>query len=228
MTLRKKNKQETKFLSKGEVLKFLANNPELINDNLELFNNMFSLKKNKGNLISFEDIRIKSLINKNNELKNKISEIVKEAKKNKVIQEKLTKFSNEVISYKDINLLIKFIFVFMQEEFPSFDIELRLIKFNGFTDLDKKYLSSGNNLINDIFLEKKPIFVDKNIIKKYSLEKLMNDKNSTIICSLGIEYPIGVIYVKYKNTINEEEYQFDLITSLTKTISYSLEQFIHK
>ena len=31
MTLRKKNKQETKFLSKGEVLKFLANNPELIN-----------------------------------------------------------------------------------------------------------------------------------------------------------------------------------------------------
>ena len=116
----------------------------------------------------------------------------------------------------------------MQEEFPSFDIELRLIKFNGFTDLDKKYLSSGNNLINDIFLEKKPIFVDKNIIKKYSLEKLMNDKNSTIICSLGIEYPIGVIYVKYKNTINEEEYQFDLIASLTKTISYSLEQFIHK
>ena len=49
MTLRKKNKQETKFLSKGEVLKFLANNPELINDNLELFNNMFSLNKNKGN-----------------------------------------------------------------------------------------------------------------------------------------------------------------------------------
>ena len=228
MTLRKKSKKETKFLSKNDVLEFLANNPDLINDNIELFNNMFSLNKNKGNLISFEDIRIKSLINENNILKNKIIEIVKAAKKNKIIQEKLTKFSNEVILYREINLLLKFINDFIQKEFSSFDIELRLIKFNGFTDLDKKYLSSDNNLISDIFLEKKPIFVDEKIIRKYSLKEPIKDKNLTILCSLGVEYPIGVIFVKYKKSSVEEDHQFDLLTSLTETISYSLEQFIHK
>ena len=39
---------------------------------IDLFNQMFSFDKNKGNIISFEDIRIKSLIKENNSLKKKL------------------------------------------------------------------------------------------------------------------------------------------------------------
>ena len=98
MTLRKESKKSKKTLSENEVLEFLAENPNVINKNIDLFNQMFSFDKNKGNLISFEDIRIKSLIKENNSLKKKLEYIVYTAKSNKKIQEKLSKFSNEVVS----------------------------------------------------------------------------------------------------------------------------------
>ena len=95
MTLRKETKESKKTLSEDEVLEFLADNPNVINKNIDLLNQMFSFDKNKGNIISFEDIRIKSLIKENNSLKKKLSGVVNAAKSNKKIQEKLSKFSNE-------------------------------------------------------------------------------------------------------------------------------------
>ena len=231
MTLIDKNKKSKKALSHNEVLEFLAENPSIINDNIDLFNKMFSVNKNKGNIISFEDIRIKSLINENNLLKNKLKDIVNIAKTNKKIQEKLSKFSNEVISFRKIELLINYIEDFVNKEFPSLKIEFSLIKLNGFTDLDKKYFPENNdliNLINNTFLEKNPILITKEIIKKYSLEKFIKDRESLVICPLGIEYPTGVIFVRYKSEMMGVDLQFDLLKTLTETVSYSLEQYIQK
>ena len=106
MTLRKESKKQKKTLSENEVLEFLAENPKVINKNIDLFNQMFSFDKNKGNIISFEDIRIKSLIKENNSLKKKLKGIVDTAKSNKKIHEKLSKFSNEVIAFRGIEQLI--------------------------------------------------------------------------------------------------------------------------
>jgi hypothetical protein len=44
----------------------------VINNNIDLFNEMFSINKNNGNVISFEDIRIKSLIKENTEIEKKL------------------------------------------------------------------------------------------------------------------------------------------------------------
>ena len=231
MTLRKENKKSKKILSDNEVLEFLAENPNIINKNIDLFNKMFSFDKNKGNIISFEDIRIKSLIKENNSLKKKLEGIINTAKSNKKIQEKLSKFSNEVIAFRKIELLINYIEDFVYKEFSSLRIDFSLIKFNGFSDLDKKYFPENNNLINLInntFLEKNPILITKEIINKYSLERLIQDKESLVICPLGIEYPTGVILVRYKSEMMGVDLQFDLLKSLTETISYSLEQYIQK
>ena len=192
---------------------------------------MFSFDKNKGNIISFEDIRIKSLIKENNTLKKKLSGIVNTAKSNKKIQEKLSKFSNEVIAFRKIELLINYIEDFVDKEFSSLRIDFSFIKFNGFSDLDKKYFPENNNLINLInntFLEKNPILITKEIINKYSLERFIHDKESLVICPLGVEYPTGVILVRYKSEMMGVDLQFDLLRSLTETISYSLEQYIQK
>ena len=231
MTLRKENKKSKKILSDNEVLEFLAENPNIINKNIDLFNKMFSFDKNKGNIISFEDIRIKSLIKENNSLKKKLEGIINTAKSNKKIQEKLSKFSNEVIAFRKIELLINYIEDFVYKEFSSLRIDFSLIKFNGFSDLDKKYFPENNNLINLInntFLEKNPILITKEIINKYSLERLIQDKESLVICPLGVEYPTGVILVRYKSEMMGVDLQFDLLRSLTETISYSLEQYIQK
>tara|TARA_B110000003_G_scaffold200939_1_gene199593 strand:- start:33 stop:728 length:696 start_codon:yes stop_codon:yes gene_type:complete len=231
MTLRKETKKSKKTLSENEVLEFLADNPNVINKNIDLFNQMFSFDKNKGNIISFEDIRIKSLIKENNSLKKKLEGIINTAKSNKKIQEKLSKFSNEVIAFRKIELLINYIEDFVDKEFSSLRIDFSLIKFNGFSDLDKKYFPENNNLINLInntFLEKNPILITKEIINKYSLERLIQDKESLVICPLGIEYPTGVILVRYKSEMMGVDLQFDLLKSLTETISYSLEQYIQK
>lgn len=231
MTLRKENKKSKKILSDNEVLEFLAENPNIINKNIDLFNKMFSFDKNKGNIISFEDIRIKSLIKENNSLKKKLEGIINTAKSNKKIQEKLSKFSNEVIAFRKIELLINYIEDFVDKEFSSLRIDFSLIKFNGFSDLDKKYFPENNNLINLInntFLEKNPILITKEIINKYSLERLIQDKESLVICPLGVEYPTGVILVRYKSEMMGVDLQFDLLKSLTETISYSLEQYIQK
>ena len=231
MTLRKENKKSKKILSDNEVLEFLAENPNIINKNIDLFNKMFSFDKNKGNIISFEDIRIKSLIKENNSLKKKLEGIINTAKSNKKIQEKLSKFSNEVIAFRKIELLINYIEDFVYKEFSSLRIDFSLIKFNGFSDLDKKYFPENNNLINLInntFLEKNPILITKEIINKYSLERLIQDKESLVICPLGVEYPTGVILVRYKSEMMGVDLQFDLLKSLTETISYSLEQYIQK
>ena len=231
MTLRKESKKSKKTLSENEVLEFLAENPNVINKNIDLFNQMFSFDENKGNLISFEDIRIKSLIKENNSLKKKIEGIVNTAKSNKNIQEKLSKFSNEVIAFRKIELLINYIEEFIDKEFSSLRIDFSLIKFNGFSDLDKKYFPENNNLINLInntFLEKNPILITKEIINKYALERFIQDKESLVICPLGVEYPTGVILVRYKSEMMGVDLQFDLLRSLTETISYSLEQYIQK
>ena len=231
MTLRKETKKSKKTLSENEVLEFLADNPNVINKNIDLFNQMFSFDKNKGNIISFEDIRIKSLIKENNTLKKKLSGILNTAKSNKKIQEKLSKFSNEVIAFRKIELLINYIEDFVDKEFSSLRIDFSFIKFNGFSDLDKKYFPENNNLINLInntFLEKNPILITKEIINKYSLERFIHDKESLVICPLGVEYPTGVILVRYKSEMMGVDLQFDLLRSLTETISYSLEQYIQK
>ena len=215
----------------SEVLEFLVENPSIINNNIDLFNEMFSFDKNKGNVISFEDIRIKSLINENNILKDKLENIINIAKSNKKIQEKLSKFSNEVISFRKIQSLINYIEDFSDKEFPSLRLEFSLIKFNGFADLDSKYFPDNNdfiNLINNTFLEKNPILITKEIINKYSLERFIHDKESLVICPLGVEYPTGVILVRYKSEMMGVDLQFDLLRSLTETISYSLEQYIQK
>ena len=231
MTLRKETKKSKKILSENEVLEFLADNPNVINKNIDLFNQMFSFDKNKGNIISFEDIRIKSLIKENNTLKKKLSGILNTAKSNKKIQEKLSKFSNEVIAFRKIELLINYIEDFVYKEFSSLRIDFSLIKFNGFSALDKKYFPENNNLINLInntFLAKNPILITKEIINKYSLERFIHDKESLVICPLGVEYPTGVILVRYKSEMMGVDLQFDLLRSLTETISYSLEQYIQK
>jgi len=209
----------------------LSENPKVINKNIDLFNQMFSFDKNKGNIISFEDIRIKSLIKENNSLKKKLKGIVDTAKSNKKIHEKLSKFSNEVIAFRGIEQLISYIEDFIDKEFSSLRIDFSLIKFNGFLGLDKKYFPENNNLINLInntFLEKNPILITKEIIQKYSLERFIQDKESLVICPLGVEYPTGVILVRYKSEMMGVDLQFDLLRSLAETISYSLEQYIQK
>ena len=201
MTLRNKNKTTKKQLKKEDVLHYLSENPNFISDNIDLFNKIFSLNRNNGNIISFEDIRIKSLIKENNEIKKKIKEIVESAKNNKKIQEKLSKFSNEVISFRKINLLVDYIEDFIDKEFSSVEIKFNLIKFNGFSDLDNSYFTSDKNflsLINNTFIEKKPFLISIDSIEKYSLGKYIKKKDSVVVCPLGIEYPIGVIFVKYR------------------------------
>lgn len=231
MTLRNKNKTTKKQLKKEDVLHYLSENPNFISDNIDLFNKIFSLNRNNGNIISFEDIRIKSLIKENNEIKKKIKEIVESAKNNKKIQEKLSKFSNEVISFRKINLLVDYIEDFIDKEFSSVEIKFNLIKFNGFSDLDNSYFTSDKNylsLINNTFIEKKPFLISIDSIEKYSLGKYIKKKDSVVVCPLGIEYPIGVIFVKYKSEMMGLDLQFDLLNSLAETISYSLEQYIQK
>ena len=115
---------------------------------------MFSLNKNEGNVISFEDIRIKSLINENNSLKAKISEIINNAEANEIIQNKLYKFANELISKKDINELPSFIVEFIKKEFPTLNIELGLLNIKGLDNLDQKYFNYDIDLINEVFLQK--------------------------------------------------------------------------
>ena len=231
MTLRDKNKEIKKQISEVDVLHYLAENPDVINNNIDLFNEIFSINKNNGNVISFEDVRIKSLIKENTEIKKKLKEIIDSASNNKKIQDKLFKFSNEVISYRNLNELVKYIENFIDKEFPSIEIELSLIKFNGFEDLEKKYYSSNSDLldlINSTFIEKKPILISQSSIEKYSLKKYLNSTGSVVVCPLGIEYPIGIALVKYKSEMMGLDLQFDLLNSLTETISHSLEQYIQK
>jgi len=219
----------SKKISKEIIIEYLSKNPDFISKNVDLLNKMFVLKKNNTNVISFEDIRIKSLINENKLLKKKLAEIIETAKINKNIQEKISKFSNEIISYRSIKSLFKYIEKFIENEFSSISIKIYMINFSGFSELDKKYFSSESemkNLINDIYLDKKPCLLSQEFIKKYSLEKYINVSNSYVLCPLGIEYPVGIIFVKQKSEMMGNDLQFDLLESLAVTISYSLEQYI--
>jgi len=219
----------SKEISKEIIIEYLSKNPDFISKNVDLLNKMFVLKKNNTNVISFEDIRIKSLINENKLLKKKLAEIIETAKINKNIQEKISKFSNEIISYRSITSLFKYIEKFIENEFSSISIKIYMINFSGFSELDKKYFSSESemkNLINDIYLDKKPCLLSQEFIKKYSLEKYINVSNSYVLCPLGIEYPVGIIFVKQKSEMMGNDLQFDLLESLAVTISYSLEQYI--
>ena len=219
----------SKEIAKEIIIEYLSKNPDFISKNVDLLNKMFVLKKNNTNVISFEDIRIKSLINENKLLKKKLAEIIETAKINKNIQEKISKFSNEIISYRSIKSLFKYIEKFIENEFSSISIKIYMINFSGFSELDKKYFSSESemkNLINDIYLDKKPCLLSQEFIKKYSLEKYINVSNSYVLCPLGIEYPVGIIFVKQKSEMMGNDLQFDLLESLAVTISYSLEQYI--
>ena len=225
-----KKDEKKKIFSEKNILEYLVKNPNLINHNIDLFNKLFSLDKNKGNIISFEDIRIKSLINENNILKDQLEDIIQTAKSNNKIQEKLSKFSNEVISFRDVELLINYVEDFVGKEFPDLKINLKLIKFNGFDNVSKKYFAKGKliDLINSAFLQKKTILASKEIISKYSLDEILKNQGSVVVSPLGIEYPIGFILVGYKSEMMGIDLQFDLLNSLAETISYSLEQYIQK
>ncbi len=228
MALRKKNNSEVKDFSNEDVLDFLVENPNFINENVDLFNEMFSLNKNKGNLISFEDIRIKSLIKENTLLKERIQEIINNAKSNEIIQSKLQKFSNELISKKDINELLNFITIFINKEFLSFEIEIGLLNMKGFEKLDKKFTRFSSDLINDIFLKKQPVLLNKKIIGKYSLVQYEKESRSVVLCPLGTDFPFGIIFINYNSSMIEKNHQFDLLSSLAQTVSFSLNQFIIK
>jgi len=230
MTAKDKKDEKKKIFSEENILEYLVKNPNLINHNIDLFNKLFSLDKNKGNIISFEDIRIKSLINENNILKNKLEDIIKTAKSNNKIQEKLSKFSNEVISIRDIELLVNYVEDFIEKEFPDLKIKLKIIKFNGFDCVNKKYFAKGKliDLINSAFLQKKSTLSSKETISKYSLDEILKNQGSVVLSPLGIEYPIGLILVGYKSEMMGIDLQFDLLNSLAETISYSLEQYIQK
>jgi len=226
----KKSKLEVKnTLKSKDVLEYLTENPDFISNNTDLFNKMFSLSKKNENLVTFENIRIKSLMNENYLLKSRLKDVINTANSNKKIQEKLSRLSNEVISFRKIKLLVNYIEEFIDKEFSSLKVDLNLIKLNGFYDLDPKYFSLNLDLINEIFLEKKPKIINKQEMKKYSLEKFsVNKINSLVICPLGIEYPIGILLVQYKSEMMSADLKFDLLNSLAETISYSLEQFIQK
>ena len=226
MGLRKKNNAEIKDLSKDEVIDYLIENPNFINDNVDLLNQLFSLNKNEGNVISFEDIRIKSLINENNSLKGKISEIINNAEANEIIQNKLYKFANELISKKDINELPGFIVEFIKKEFPTLNIELGLLNIKGFDNLDQKYFNFDIDLINEVFLQKNPILLTNKYIRKYGLGKFKDEKCSIVMCPLGLDFPTGIMFIKYNSTMIEKNHQFDLLSSLAQTVSFSFNQFI--
>ena len=226
MGLRKKNNAEIKDLSKDEVIDYLIENPNFINDNVDLLNQLFSLNKNEGNVISFEDIRIKSLINENNSLKGKISEIINNAEANEIIQNKLYKFANELISKKDINELPGFIVEFIKKEFPTLNIELGLLNIKGFDNLDQKYFNDDIDLINEVFLQKNPILLTNKYIRKYGLDKFKDEKCSIVMCPLGLDFPTGIMFIKYNSTMIEKNHQFDLLSSLAQTVSFSFNQFI--
>ena len=226
MGLRKKNNAEIKDLSKDEVIDYLIENPNFINDNVDLLNQLFSLNKNEGNVISFEDIRIKSLINENNSLKEKISEIIHNAEANEIIQNKLYKFANELISKKDVNKLSSFIVEFIKKEFPTLNIELGLLNIKGFNNLDQKYFNYDIDLINEVFLQKNPILLTNKFIRKYGLDKFKVEKCSIVMCPLGLDFPTGIMFIKYNSTMIEKNHQFDLLSSLAQTVSFSFNQFI--
>lgn len=226
MGLRKKNNSEIKDLSKDDVIDYLIENPNFINDNVDLLNQLFSLNKNEGNVISFEDIRIKSLINENNSLKGKISEIINNAKANEIIQNKLYKFANELISKKDIKELPGFIVEFIKKEFPTLNIELGLLNIKGFDNLDQKYFNDNIDLINEVFLQKNPILLTNKYIRKYGLDKFKDEKCSIVMCPLGLDFPTGIMFIKYNSMMIEKNHQFDLLSSLAQTVSFAFNQFI--
>ena len=226
MGLRKKNNAEIKDLSKDEVIDYLIENPNFINDNVDILNQLFSLNKNEGNIISFEDIRIKSLINENNSLKAKISEIIENAEANEIIQNKLYKFANELISKKDINELPSFIVEFVKKEFPTLNVELGLLNIKGFDNLDQKYFDYDIDLINEVFLQKNVILLTNKYIRKYGLDKFKDEKCSIVMCPLGLDFPTGIMFIKYNSTMIEKNHQFDLLSSLAQTVSFSFNQFI--
>ena len=226
MGLRKKNNSEIKDLSKDDVIDYLIENPNFINDNVDLLNQLFSLNKNEGNVISFEDIRIKSLINENNSLKEKISEIIHNAEANEIIQNKLYKFANELISKKDVNKLSSFIVEFTKKEFPTLNIELGLLNIKGFDNLDQKYFNDDIDLINEVFLQKNPVLLTNKYIRKYDLDKFKDEKCSIVMCPLGLDFPTGIMFIKYNSTMIEKNHQFDLLSSLAQTVSFAFNQFI--
>ena len=226
MGLRKKNNAEIKDLSKDDVIDYLIENPNFINDNVDLLNQLFSLNKNEGNVISFEDIRIKSLINENNSLKEKISEIIHNAEANEIIQNKLYKFANELISKKDVNKLSSFIVEFIKKEFPTLNIELGLLNIKGLDNLDQKYFNYDIDLINEVFLQKNPVLLTNKYIRKYDLDKFKDEKCSIVMCPLGLDFPTGIMFIKYNSTMIEKNHQFDLLSSLAQTVSFAFNQFI--
>ena len=60
-------------------------------------------------------------------------------------------------------------------------------------------------------MKKNPFLISIDSIEKYSLGKYIKKKDSVVVCPLGIEYPIGVIFVKYKSEMMGLDLQFDLL-----------------
>ena len=43
---------------------------------------------------------------------------------------------------------------------------------------------------------------------------------------LGLDFPTGIMFIKYNSTMIEKNHQFDLLSSLAQTVSFAFNQFI--
>ena len=81
-------------------------------------------------------------------------------------------------------------------------------------------------LVIEVFLQKNPILLTNKYIRKYDLDKFKDEKCSIVMCPLGLDFPTGIMFIKYNSTMIEKNHQFDLLSSLAQTVSFSLNQFI--
>jgi hypothetical protein len=46
------------------------------------------------------------------------------------------------------------------------------------------------------------------------------------MCPLGLDFPTGIMFIKYNSMMIEKNHQFDLLSSLAQTVSFAFNQFI--
>ena len=57
-------------------------------------------------------------------------------------------------------------------------------------------------------------------------DKFKDEKCSIVMCPLGLDFPTGIMFIKYNSTMIEKNHQFDLLSSLAQTVSFAFNQFI--
>ena len=116
--------------------------------------------------------------------------------------------------------------VLMSESSGLKNIELGLLNIKGLDNLDQKYFNYDIDLINEVFLQKNPILLTNKYIKTYGLGKFKDEKCSIVMCPLGLDFPTGIMFIKYNSMMIEKNHQFDLLSSLAQTVSFAFNQFI--